>query len=146
MISIDDTLNEWNTVKQQIWNKIKNNSEYTTEWNIMNNKNKDKNEILQEMNEKTKKLFNWVITSESCGVYPNVKVLFLIATILPLISSDAERVFSLSSLIHTAIRNKLSVEHVKKLIVVHMHGGKFSDLDSENILKWYVIKKKNTDI
>ena len=27
LISIDDTLNEWNTVKQQIWNKITNNPE-----------------------------------------------------------------------------------------------------------------------
>ena len=68
---------------------------------------------------------------------------------VPLLSSDAERVFFLSNLIHTAIRNQLTVEHVKKLIVVHMlhmQGGKFCDFDAEKALKWHVITKKHTDL
>ena len=55
---------------------------------------------------------------------------------MPLISTDAERIFSLSNLIHNAVRNSLSVEHTKKLIIAHMYGGKFCEFDAEKILKW----------
>jgi hypothetical protein len=67
MISIDDTLNEWNSIKSVLWNKITTDSSLTTEYNIMNNKNKTKNQIEEIKHEKTKKLFDWVITSEACG-------------------------------------------------------------------------------
>jgi hypothetical protein len=129
----------------QIWSKIETDPEYSIPENIMfNSANKEKfEEMIQE---KTNKLFNWVITSETCGSYPNVKVLFLIAMIFPLISSDAERLFSLSSLIHDAIRNQLLVQHVYKLIVVHMSGGEISKFDPIRILKWYVVEKGKTNL
>lgn len=55
---------------------------------------------------------------------------------LPFCTIDAERVFSLSKLIHSAIRNQLTVEHVKQLIIVHINGGKLTEFNAENILKW----------
>ena len=96
--------------------------------------------------EKTKKLFDYIITSDTFGYFTNIKTLFLIATIYPLISSDAERVFSLSSLIHDAIRNQLTVEHIKLLITVNMFGNEFDDFDSTKILYWWVVTKGNTRI
>lgn len=47
------------------------------------------------------------------------------------------------------MRNKLTVEHVKKLITVSiysMSGENFDDFDSENVLKWFVLTKKRVDI
>ncbi len=106
--------------------------------------NADKTEEI--VYEKTKKLFDYIITSDTFGYFTNIKTLFLIATIYPLISSDAERVFSLSSLIHDAIRNQLTVEHVKLLITVNMFGGDFDDFDSTKILYWWVVTKRNTKL
>jgi hypothetical protein len=125
-----------------IWTKLKTDKEYEIENLVMS----DSNKVDQVLLEKTQKLINHVITSETYGYFTNIKTLFLIAAIMPLISSDAERMFSLSSLIHSAIRNSLKIEHVKKLIVVHLYTSDISNFDAEKILHWYVVTKKHTDI
>ena len=72
----------------------------------------------------------------------------MIGAIVPLLSGDAERVFSKQNLIiiKTCIRNRLLVSHVKLIITVNMYGPKFEKYDPKEILHWWVVEKGNTNI
>lgn len=52
--------------------------------------------------------------------FSNIQILYILGAILPLLSSDAERVFSKLNLIKSLVRNQLLLPHVKIILIINM--------------------------
>ena len=76
--------------------------------------------------------------------FPNLIKLASLALTHPVHTADCERAFSNQNLVTTALRNRLSAEHIQQLMLVNIEGGpldQFNFVDA--IVNWRSSKKRS---
>src|SRR5581483_7494003 len=98
---------------------------FSEEWNSAKYYLRSFSERNYNFTEMWKHIFDY--DSHFIDNYPNISLLVQIALIIPLSNANVERVFSQQNLIHTKLRNKLSVENLNCHLMILINGPDIED-------------------
>jgi hypothetical protein len=80
------------------------------------------------------------LQATSYDLYPNIYICLVILITMPVTTATAERSFSVMRRIKTYVRATMLTERLSSLSVLHAY--KHWDLDTENIIDSFALKKK----